>query len=140
MPAPARYDFTIPLRVAFGDMDALGHVNNVTYARYFETARAEYMIQLGQLHGVKRPDDAVMIMTKLELDYRGEVVFPATLDVTVGIAEATARRMVLGCTMWNAENRCVAAGRSTHMWIDLKERKAIRMPAEFRAIIEKQGS
>lgn len=121
-------------------MDALGHVNNVTYARYFETARAEFMIDLGALHGVRRPAGAVMIMTRLELDYRGEVVFPATLDVTVGIAEASMRRMTLGCTMWNAEGKCVAAGRSTHMWIDTEKRQAIRMPEEFRRIVEEKAA
>ena len=136
MPAPVRYDFWIPLRVAFGDMDALGHVNNVTYARYFETARAEFMIQMGDLHGINRPGHLVMIMTRLELDYRGEVVFPAVIDATVGVAEISMRRMVLACTMWNKEGRCVADGRSTHMWIDVEKRTAVRMPEEFRRIAE----
>ena len=136
MPAPLRYDFSIPIRVAFGDMDALGHVNNVTYARYFETARAEFMIQLGDYHGVERPKDLVMIMTRLELDYRGEVVFPAVLDVTVGVSDVNMRRMVMACTMWNPDGRCVAEGRSYHMWIDTAKRTAVRMPEEFRAVVE----
>ncbi len=137
MPRPVRYAFSIPIRVAFGDMDALGHVNNVTYARYFETARAEFIISLGETHHLKRPDGAVMIMTRLELDYRGETVFPAILEVTVGIAEVTMRKLVLCCTMWNARGDCVAEGRSHHLWIDLKKRGAIRMPEDFRAVIEK---
>ena len=33
--------------VAWGEMDALGHVNNIIYFRYFESARMEYLRQIG---------------------------------------------------------------------------------------------
>lgn len=138
MPVPRRYDFSIFLRVAFGDMDALGHVNNVSYARYFETARAEYMMQLGALHGGRSRESAVLVLTRLELEYRGEVVFPATLEVTVGVADISARRLVLGCTMWNEAGRCVAEGRSQHMWIDPVERRAVRIPEDFRELLARE--
>ena len=33
------FKLTIPIEVRFSDLDALGHVNNVTYFTYFEIAR-----------------------------------------------------------------------------------------------------
>ncbi len=39
------YEMTIPIR--WGDMDAMGHVNNTTYFRYLETARIDWMRLIG---------------------------------------------------------------------------------------------
>lgn len=38
-------DFSIVQRVRFGDLDAMGHLNNVEFLRYFETARIAFMQQ-----------------------------------------------------------------------------------------------
>ena len=35
--------FSVVQRVRFGDLDAMGHMNNVKFLRFFETARIEYM-------------------------------------------------------------------------------------------------
>ncbi|KZN46387.1 hypothetical protein N482_12855 [Pseudoalteromonas luteoviolacea NCIMB 1942] len=37
------------INVVWGEMDALGHVNNVSYFRYFETARIDFLKQTGLL-------------------------------------------------------------------------------------------
>ena len=38
-------------RVRFGELDALGHVNNVAYLRWFETVRVRYLEAYGYFHG-----------------------------------------------------------------------------------------
>jgi len=38
-----------PIDVAWGDMDAFGHVNNTRYFRYFETARIAYFTVINVL-------------------------------------------------------------------------------------------
>ncbi|MCU0283960.1 MAG: acyl-CoA thioesterase [Candidatus Nanopelagicales bacterium] len=49
MPEDLLAGFPVTLRwpVAWGDMDALGHVNNTTYFRWFESARIDYFARLG---------------------------------------------------------------------------------------------
>ena len=134
MPQPVRYPFSIPIRVAWGDMDALRHVNNVSYTRYFETARAEYFVHLHERFDYKLADNHTLILTKLEFNYRGQVFFPATIDVTCGVVEITSRSLLLGSSMWDAEGRCVGDGVSHHMWIDIENARAIRMPEEFKEV------
>ena len=41
------YTVTVDTTVAWGEMDALGHVNNTVYFRYFETARIAYFDRIG---------------------------------------------------------------------------------------------
>ena len=38
--------------VAWGEMDALQHVNNVTYFRYFETARIDYFKHIDLMENI----------------------------------------------------------------------------------------
>ena len=40
------FPVTVEVPVAWGDMDALGHVNNAVYFRYFETARIRFFAEL----------------------------------------------------------------------------------------------
>ncbi|CAN5629323.1 thioesterase family protein [soil metagenome] len=41
------YATTVDVPVAWGEMDAFGHVNTVVYFRYFETARIAYLRAIG---------------------------------------------------------------------------------------------
>lgn len=134
MPQPRRYEFSVPIRVAWGDMDALKHVNNVSYTRYFETARAEFFVHLDERYDYAAPEGQILILTKLEVQYRGQVFFPAELEVCCGIEKLSKRTMVLGASMWNAEGRCVADGLSHHMWVDQNNGRAIQRPPEFDEI------
>ena len=45
--ANARYPVSIVIPVAWGDMDAFQHVNNVTYGRWLESARIAYFRRIG---------------------------------------------------------------------------------------------
>ena len=45
------HELVIPIR--WGDMDAMGHVNNTVYFRYFESARIEYLRSLGSMPEAK---------------------------------------------------------------------------------------
>lgn len=44
---PPAGDFEIEIRVAWGEMDAYGHVNNTVFLRWFETARIEWLDAVG---------------------------------------------------------------------------------------------
>lgn len=134
-----RYSFCHNIRVAWGDMDALGHVNNVAFNRYFEAARAEYFHQiLGELTSERRSKNGPVI-SKVCLDYRRQVFFPATLEATIGVLRVTNRTFTLGCSIWLGED-CAASGESQHIWIDFGAGRTARMPKDFCLLLEKQKS
>ena len=136
MSKPKKYAFQTPLKVAWGDMDIQGHVNNVAFARYFETARAEFYERLKRDTGYERPHDVMSVMNRLEMDYRRQVKFPAALEITVGLIEVTSRTYWMGGSMWSEEGECVATGVSHHIWIDPTSGRPVRMPESFRKIAE----
>ncbi len=68
-----------PIQVRWGDMDALGHVNNATYLTYLEQARLQYFGEFLHLNAaLSRPG---FIMARITLDYKLPLV--ATDDVHV---------------------------------------------------------
>lgn len=71
---------TTRLPVRWGDMDALGHVNNATYFTYFEQARIEALDRL--LPG-SWTEDAGPILAAIRCDFKRPIVFPATVIVRV---------------------------------------------------------
>ena len=94
------YRFSQDAEAVFGDLDAMGHVNNVVYLRWIETARIAYWIQVtGQKPhpGLPTPGGAShepgpgimsgvlidMILARTEIDYRSPVSYGETLEVFV---------------------------------------------------------
>lgn len=75
----------LPIQVRWGDLDAMGHVNNAKYLTYMEQARIHYINDLGLWdgHNTRRG----MIMARVELDYK----FPLTLAGEVVVYTRTSR-------------------------------------------------
>ncbi len=94
------FRFSRDAEAVFGDLDAMGHVNNVVYLKWIETARIAYWIQVtGQkphaglpaLGGASHdPGPGIMsgvlidmILARTEIDYRSPVSYGEKLEVFV---------------------------------------------------------
>ena len=86
------------IQMRYGDIDAMGHLNNAVYVQYLETSRVLLMRDLG----VPDRDDRSVI-ARLELDYRHEVRWGQ--EVTV---ESLVERV--GGTSWTVVSRLLADG------------------------------
>lgn len=87
-----------PIQMRYGDIDAMGHLNNAVYVQYLETSRVILMRDLG----VREQDDHSVI-ARLELDYRREVRWGQTVEV-----ESLVERV--GRTSWTVASRLLADG------------------------------
>lgn len=81
-----KFPIKTQIRVAWGDMDALGHVNNVSYFRYFETARIDFLAQTGLLAILSEPSHSP-VLRDTHAHYRRPVVFPDTLIIGTYITD-----------------------------------------------------
>jgi acyl-CoA thioester hydrolase len=62
-------DFSLPITVAADDIDGLGHINNVTYVRYFERVGWAHSCALGLDIEAYRNLDRAMVVRRNEIDY-----------------------------------------------------------------------
>ena len=85
--ALGRYPVSISIPVAWGEMDAFQHVNNVTYVRWLESGRIAYFERIGLLERM-RTEGVGPILARLGIEYRRPVTFPDTVRV-----ETTVKRI-----------------------------------------------
>ncbi|KAG2012031.1 hypothetical protein CC2G_012080 [Coprinopsis cinerea AmutBmut pab1-1] len=72
--------------IVWGDQDPFQHVNNVRYARFFESARIQWMMSLGEeWGGPEKAQDMIkgkgvsLILQALDIHFRRPVTYPDTL-------------------------------------------------------------
>lgn len=128
---PASYRFWATETVRFDDLDMLGHVNNKAYSTYYESARIQYATRLGLLKD-KRIATALV---RLEIDFRKEILYPATLRLGVRILRIGNSSMTLACAVFNGDI-CASTSIATVVRFDLTARAAIPFTDAERAILE----
>ncbi|AQS40668.1 putative thioesterase [Shewanella psychrophila] len=88
------------ISVAWGEMDALQHVNNVVYFKYFETARIDFFNQINLL-GDLQTTQVGPILSDNHARYKRPVTFPDTLLVSVKISDIKADRFMMNYTVFS---------------------------------------
>lgn len=130
-----REDFShcIPLTVRWGDMDALGHVNNAKYFTYEESSRIAYFQPLAQ-DDPRMWKDYGLILASIGADFIAQVHYPAELEVGTRVVRlgrssmSTLSGLFLGETL-------VAAVRGVVVWFDYANQKPAPIPDAVRGWI-----
>ena len=140
MKKPEKFKFQTAIKVNWGDMDAFGHVNNVIFLRYFETARAEYFSyhRIWENSG-RNPSDG-MVMSHIELDYRKQILYPEIITVYVGLESVQSRKFTVACSFYNSENECAASGFGEFIWFDFVNGKMTSVPEKIFQIFKEENS
>ena len=94
--------------VIWNDMDAFNHVNNVVYYRYAESARINYLHELGAFS-----DEVTTVLAQSSCSYLKPVVYPDTLLVGVRTKKIGNTSIVMEyCYYSQAQQAVVATGDS----------------------------
>ena len=115
-------------RVRFGDLDAMRHLNNVVFLRYFETARINYLNSISEDHDpVNRDRGFGMIFASCHIDYRSPGNFDEDVDVRVRPAEIGTKSLKLEFEMRVGE-RLLAEGYGVLVGYDYANQKSAALP------------
>lgn len=132
-PEPGHFAHRIALSVRWGDMDALGHVNNVKFFTYDEQVRLQYFDAIAAVV----PDfwkSSGIILAKLGCDFVGQLRYPATLDIGFRISRLGRSSFDTEAAMFEGE-RLVAVTRGTLVWFDYQQQKSLPIPENVRTLI-----
>jgi acyl-CoA thioester hydrolase len=101
--------FTTPLRVRFGETDAMGVANNAAYLQYFEIGRIEYLRSMGHSYAEVHDGGMDMVVAEASIHYRRPLRFD---DEFVVGCFATANRWPTAspATPASTARRCVRCG------------------------------
>ena len=124
---------TMPLR--WGDMDAMGHVNNTLYFRYLEIARIDWMRRVGCQ---PRPDGEGPVIVNAFCNFHKQLEFPGDIVVKMYVSDPGRSSFESWATIERADEPGVvyASGGATTVWVDFPKQKSVAMPQWFRALLE----
>ena len=133
--ALGRYPVSVAIPVAWGEMDAFQHVNNVSYVRWLETGRIAYFGKIGFLERMKR-EGIGPILAKLVIEYRRPVVFPDTVRVDVTTTRIGRSSFTLGYRVWSeAQDAEVLTAEDVIVVMDYRASKTAPVDEALRAAI-----
>lgn len=121
----------LKIRVQWGDMDALQHVNNTVYLRWVESTRLLFFDQL--IDGTVGKAAIGPILAWQDIKYIAPVVYPDTVHVFFNITALEEDRIQGEAELFSMErNRLVALSKNTLMAYDTSERKKAAIPKHWR--------
>ena len=124
----------LSLPVYWGEMDALGHVNNTAYFRYMEQARVSWITSIGS-PVAQRTEGPVIANTFC--NFYSELEFPAQLLLKLYVANPgrTSFDTFVTIARADAPSEVCAAGGATLVWVSSVEGRPIPLPGFLRAIV-----
>lgn len=136
-PIPSRGDFrhfiTIPTR--WMDNDVYGHVNNVTYYSYFDTAVNHHLIEAGGLD-IHR-DPAFGVVAETGCKFFRELQFPDIVDAGIRVARLGNSSVTYEIGLFRrGTDEPAAVGHFVHVWVDRTTRRPVPIPDKIRRALE----
>jgi len=131
----SEYPVVIQVPVAWGEMDALQHVNNAVYFRYFETARIEYFMRIKLLEGMEH-NKVGAVLRDAQCQYKRPVTFPDTLLVGAKVIDIQKYHFVMAYEIASkTQNAITTKGEATVVMFDFNHHKKAEVSPELRDII-----
>ncbi len=126
------HEMLIPIR--WGDMDAMGHVNNTLYFRYMEVARIAWLHSIG---GPPDPQGCGPVIVNAFCSFIRQLEFPGEVRLKHYAANPGRSSFDTYVTMERSDDpgTVYAEGGATTVWTDFRAQKSAPMPDWLRAVV-----
>ena len=127
------HEMVMPIR--WGDMDAMGHVNNASYFRFFETSRIHWFDTLGCTPG---PDRTGPVIINAFCNFLIQLEYPADILIRHYATNPGRTSFDTYVTMERTDKPGVvhAEGGAKVVWTDFKAQKSVPIPDFIRQMIQ----
>lgn len=129
----SEYPIVHEQNVAWGDMDAFGHVNNVMYYRYIESARINYFDALNIFE-----QKVLTVVASNQCKYLRPVFYPDQLKIAVRVDELRNSAMRMSYQLFSTvQNELVATAEAVIVCVDQENMQKAAIPEDIREKILK---
>jgi len=123
---------SIPTR--WMDNDHYGHVNNVAYYSFFDTAVNGFLIDATGSDIRNLP--AIGIVAESSCQFLSAISFPDTVHAGLALERLGARSVVYTIALFrNDDNAACAIGRFAHVYVDRETRRPVEIPAVIKGAL-----
>lgn len=119
----------------WSDNDAYGHVNNVTYYSYFDTAANCYLIKEGGLDIVNSSVIGYVVSSACE--YQSAIAYPDRIEAGLRVDRLGNSSVQYGVAIFKkGENTAAAHGHFVHVFVDRESQKPVAIPEQIRTALQ----
>jgi acyl-CoA thioester hydrolase len=133
---PTRDDYKVfyPITTRWADNDIYGHVNNVTYYAYFDTAANRYLIEEG---GLDISDGTIVgYVVNSGCQYHAPITYPETIEAGVRVDKLGNSSVQYGIAIFKAgEDVAVAHGHFVHVFVERAANRSVPIPDNLRTAL-----
>ena len=123
------------IETRWNDNDSYGHVNNIVYYSYFDTAVNRHLIQQGVLD--LTGSESVGLVIESKCTYFSSITFPDTVSVGLKVVHLgnSSVRYQIGLFCNDAETAS-AVGEFVHVYVNRSTNKPVSIPANTRSVLQ----
>jgi acyl-CoA thioester hydrolase len=126
---------TSHMPIRWGDMDAMGHVNNTVYFRYMEQARIEWFYAFARNIGAQPYAESGPVIINAHCTFLEPLLYPGEVQVRMFVGEVGRSSFGSHYEISMGAKR-YAEGAAKMVWIDRKTGKSIPLPQQARSLLE----
>ena len=117
------------------DNDVYGHVNNVVYYSWFDTAVNAHLIEQGVLD--IHAGNTIGLVIETQCNYFAPLAFPQVVEAGIRVARLGGSSVRYEVGLFAAGAPTTAAkGHFVHVYVDRATRRPVALPARLRAVLE----
>ncbi len=131
----AHYRHFVKLSTRWSDNDIYGHVNNVTYYSYFDTAANQFLIEQGGLN--IQNDSIVGFVVASQCQYLAPISHPQNLAIGFRVNQLGNSSVEYGMAVFCEHAESASAyGSFTHVFVDREQNKSVPIPEKIRFALQ----
>ena len=136
VPQRADYLHFQPIITRWHDNDVYGHVNNVTYYSFFDTAVNTYLIEQGGLD--IHDGEVVGFVVSSACDYFASIAFPERIDIGLRVGKLGNSSVQYELAVFKAgEDDACAAGRFVHVFVERGSNQPVPIAGVLREALQR---
>lgn len=135
---PTREDYRVfyPITTRWSDNDIYGHVNNVIYYSYFDSAANRYLIEQG---GLDISDGRIVgYVVNSGCQYHAPLTYPEPIEAGLRVDRLGNSSVQYGIAIFrDGEQRAAAHGHFVHVFVERAENRSVPIPENLRRALER---
>ena len=125
------YQFFFPIQTRWADNDLYGHVNNVIYYSYFDTAANALLIQKAAFDIHHSP--IIGLVVNSSCHFLQELTYPEIIEVGVAIEKIGNSSLTYNLAIFKqGQDQAAAQGQFVHVFVDRQSKKSTPIPQQMR--------
>jgi acyl-CoA thioester hydrolase len=116
------------------DNDVYGHVNNVVYYSWFDTAVNAHLIEHGALD--IHSGGTIGLVIETQCNYFAPLAFPQTVEAGIRVAHMGTSSVRYEVGIFGDGEFCAAKGHFVHVYVDAQTRRPMGLSVKLKSVLE----